>query len=210
MMHWGIETCRNFFVASIKYIVCWLCCKYMNNERYTVSKLVLVISHGSPRYSDHVQVQLNLFLCPPPPKKEIKLTSDKSQISIDREQKRIHFAVCLTTGPQPFPKRVLHRVRSSASFFNFQYPLFSLRSSSSCWRLVHLLPVHSNFPPILCFRRQFLCKLWPIQLAFCLFTVCMIFLSCLTLCNAYSFLTRSVQMIFSFLLQHHIWTASVV
>jgi hypothetical protein len=38
----------------------------------------------------------------------------------------IHFVVSLTTGPQPFPKPVLHRVRSSASCLNCQYPLFSL------------------------------------------------------------------------------------
>ena len=44
----------------------------------------------------------------------------------------IHFAVCLTAGPQPLPKRVLHRVRAIASSSIFQYPLFSLRSSSSC------------------------------------------------------------------------------
>jgi hypothetical protein len=30
-----------------------------------------------------------------------------------------HSAVCQTTGPQPLPKRVLHRVRSSASSFSF-------------------------------------------------------------------------------------------
>jgi len=30
-----------------------------------------------------------------------------------------HYAVCLTTGPQPLLKRVLRRVRSSASSFNF-------------------------------------------------------------------------------------------
>jgi len=34
-------------------------------------------------------------------------------------------AVCLTSAPQPFPKRVLHRVRSSASSFNLQYSLIS-------------------------------------------------------------------------------------
>jgi hypothetical protein len=76
-------------------------------------------------------------------------------------------------------------VRSSASSFNFQYFLFSLRSSSSCLRLlprlliIYLLP--SNFPSITCFRRQFLRKMWPIQLAFLLFIVCTIFLSSLTL-----------------------------
>jgi hypothetical protein len=31
-------------------------------------------------------------------------------------------AVCLTTGPYPFPKRVLNTVRYGASSFNFQYP----------------------------------------------------------------------------------------
>jgi hypothetical protein len=40
--------------------------------------------------------------------------------------------VCLTTGPQPLPKRVLHRVRSSTSSFKFPDLLVSLMSSSSC------------------------------------------------------------------------------
>jgi hypothetical protein len=91
-------------------------------------------------------------------------------------QSFIHSVVCLTTGPQPLPKRVLHWVRSSASSFNFQYLLFSLRSSSSCLCLLPRLPViyilSSNFPSITCFRRQFLRKKWPIQLAFLLFIVC--------------------------------------
>jgi hypothetical protein len=39
-----------------------------------------------------------------------------------------HFAICLTTGTQPLPKPVLHRLRSSASSFNLVYPLVSLRS----------------------------------------------------------------------------------
>jgi hypothetical protein len=55
----------------------------------------------------------------------------------------IHSVVCLTTGPQPLPKRVLHRVRSNASSFNLQYLLFSLRSSSSFLRLLPRLPVIS-------------------------------------------------------------------
>jgi hypothetical protein len=40
-MHWGVETCRSFFIRSgIKYIVPLLviCCKYMQNAWYTVSK----------------------------------------------------------------------------------------------------------------------------------------------------------------------------
>jgi len=40
--------------------------------------------------------------------------------------KFIHSAVYLTTGAYPIPKPVLHTVRSSASSFNFRYPLFFL------------------------------------------------------------------------------------
>jgi hypothetical protein len=54
------------------------------------------------------------------------------------------------------------------------------------------------------FRRRFLRKMRPVQLAFDCFIVCKIFLSSLTLCNTSSFLIRSVQLIFSILLQHHI------
>jgi hypothetical protein len=76
----------------------------------------------------------------------------------------IHSVVCLMTGPLPLPKWVLHTVWFSASSFNFQYPLVSLRSSSSCLRLLPRLPVTSIlpsiFPSITCFRRQFLRKMW--------------------------------------------------
>jgi hypothetical protein len=52
----------------------------------------------------------------------------------------IHCVVRLTTGPQPLPKRVLHRVRSSASSFNFHYLLFSLWSPSGClWYSEHTI-----------------------------------------------------------------------
>ena len=69
--------------------------------------------------------------------------------------------------------------RSSAFSFNFQYPLFSLRSSSSSLLILLRLPFSpsSIFHPITCFRRQFLRKMWPIQLPFLLFIVCVIFLS---------------------------------
>ena len=43
----------------------------------------------------------------------------------------IHSLFCLTTGPKPPPKRCLHIVRSRASSFKWEYPLLSLRSSSS-------------------------------------------------------------------------------
>ena len=58
--------------------------------------------------------------------------------------------------PYDRSKRVLHRVRSSASAFRFQNLLFCLRSSSSCLRLLFRLLVPSIFPFTTCFRRQFL------------------------------------------------------
>ena len=77
----------------------------------------------------------------------------------------------------------------------FQCPLFSWRSSSSCLRLFPRLPftpvLPFIFPLIVRFRKQFLRKILPNQLAFRLFTVCRIFLSSLTLCRT-SFHDRSM------------------
>ena len=78
--------------------------------------------------------------------------------------------VCLTTSPKPLPKRALHIVRYRASSFKWQYPLLSLRSSSSFLRLLPCLPVTSIppciFPSVTHCRRQFLRKMWPIQFGF--------------------------------------------
>ena len=113
----------------------------------------------------------------------------------------IHSVVCLTTGPKPPPNWFVHIVRSRASFFKWEYPLLSLRSSSSFLCLLPCLLATSIspfiFPSIICFRRQFLCKMWPIQLAFHFLISCRIFFCSLTLSNTLSFLTWSVQLIFS-------------
>ena len=53
--------------------------------------------------------------------------------------------VCLMTGLQPLPGLVLHSVGSSASPLIFQYPLVTLRSSSSCLFLLPRLPVNYFF-----------------------------------------------------------------
>jgi len=83
-------------------------------------------------------------------------------------------------------------LRSCASSFNFHYPLTSLRSSSSCLRLLPRLPpislFPSNFPSIMYFRTQFLRKMSPIYLSFLLFIVHITFISSLTLRNTSSFL----------------------
>jgi hypothetical protein len=120
----------------------------------------------------------------------------------------IHSVFCLTTGSKPPPKRFLHIVRSTASSFKLQYPLLSLSSSSSSLRLLPRRLVSSIssfiFSSIPYFRRQFLHKMWPIQLAFRFLISCRIFFCSLTPSNTSSFLTWSVQLIFSILLQHHI------
>jgi hypothetical protein len=67
------------------------------------------------------------------------------------------------------PKLVLHRMRSSTSFFNLQYSFSSIRLSSSCLCLLPRFYVTSIIPSITRFRRHFLRNMWPIQLAFLLF-----------------------------------------
>jgi len=124
----------------------------------------------------------------------------------------INLVVCLTTGPKSLPKRALHIVRSRAYSFKWEYPLLSLRTSNSFLRLLPCLPVISIppciFPSITRCRRKFLSKMWPIQFAFRLRISCRIFLYSLTLSSTSSFLTWSVQLIFSILLQLHIWKLS--
>ena len=92
----------------------------------------------------------------------------------------IHSAVCLTTGPKRLPNRALHLVRSRVSSSKWEYPLLSLRSSSSFLHLLPCLPVTSIppfiFPSITRCRRHFLRKMWTTQLAFHLFISCRIFL----------------------------------
>jgi hypothetical protein len=112
----------------------------------------------------------------------------------------IHSVFCLTTGSKPPPKRFLHIERSRASSFKSEYPLLSLRASSSFFHLLVTSISPFIFPSITCFRRQFLRKMLPILLAFHLLISCRTFLCSLTLSNTSSFLTWSVQLIFSILL----------
>ena len=113
----------------------------------------------------------------------------------------IHLAVCLTTGPKPLPNRALHTVRSRASSFKCDYPLLSLMSSSSFLRLLHRLPATSIppfiFPSITRCRRQFLRRVWPIQLAFRFLISCRIFLCSLTLSNT-SFISHMIGLTYLF------------
>jgi len=73
------------------------------------------------------------------------------------------------------------QLRSGAFCFTLQYPFFSLRSSSSFLHLLYLTILPCIFLPITCFRRQFLSKIWWIQVFFLLFVICGMFLSPWTL-----------------------------
>ena len=103
----------------------------------------------------------------------------------------IHSAFCLMTGSKLPPKRFLHIVQSRASSFKWEYSLLSLGSSISFLGLhLHLLETSISpfiFPLMTCFRRQFLHKMWPIQLAFHFLISCTIFLCSLTLSNTFFF-----------------------
>ena len=127
---------------------------------------------------------VKMTIRPPPSPCSAEIRNERSCTSIpptqllgvDREQftfcgnSFIHLVVCLTTGPKPLQKRALYIVRSRASSFKWEYPVLSLGSSSSILLLLPRLPVTSIqpsiFPSITRCRRQFLRKMWPIQLAF--------------------------------------------
>jgi hypothetical protein len=77
---------------------------------------------------------------------------------------KIIISQCLSTGPQPLPKPVIHAARTSTSDLNLQHLLVSLSATTSCLRLHRRLFVPSKFPAITCFKSQFLRKMCPIQL----------------------------------------------
>jgi hypothetical protein len=70
----------------------------------------------------------------------------------------------LPTVPQSHPEKAMW-----CFFFQLIVSSFSLKISNSCLRLLLRLFVPSIFPSTTCFRRQFLRKTWPIELAFLLF-----------------------------------------
>jgi hypothetical protein len=92
-------------------------------------------------------------------------------------------------------KSTSSQMRSRASSFRCEYPLPSLRSSSSFLRFLPRLLVTSIppfiFPSITCCGRQFLRSMLPIQLAFRLFISCRIFLCSFTLICLHFSRTRS-------------------
>ena len=96
-----------------------------------------------------------------------------------------------------YQKRVLHSVPSSAFSFSLGYRPFSLRSSSSCWRLLHSFIVLSNFPWI--FPSVIM---WSVQLAL---------LCCIAFLYVTLFISHTIDPVY---LLHpsaasHFWTSQV-
>lgn len=113
----------------------------------------------------------------------------------------IKYVVCLATGAEPLPKRVLHTVRFNVSYFKFQY--FSpLRKSSSCFPRPCYISYCFSFTNGKAFQngvpKQDVTN--PVSLHF---TVRRMFLSSLNLCNTSPLSIRTARMTFSILLQHH-------
>ena len=110
----------------------------------------------------------------------------------------IHSVAGITTRPQIASlRRVSCRMWSNTSSFKLLHPLISVKNPVASY--VHVFPslqsFHLSFTQK-CFRRQFLCKMWPIQFAFLLFFfVHRIFLSSSTHCNT-SYFTWLVPMIY--------------
>jgi hypothetical protein len=73
-------------------------------------------------------------------------------------------------GQLTLPKRVVHKVRTSAPSFSLQHLFVTSRPFSNCLRLLLRLSVTYNFssilPSITCLRRRFLRKTWWLRLAF--------------------------------------------
>jgi hypothetical protein len=81
-------------------------------------------------------------------------------------------------------------VRPSAPPFIFQHLLFPLNNPIEAYVFFFVF-LSSIFISAMCFRRQFLHKMWPIQFAFLLFIACMIFLFSLNLSNTLFFTPSS-------------------
>ena len=80
-----------------------------------------------------------------------------STVILFNEVKNSFVPVCPTVVPLSLPKPVLHRQRISYFSFNFQNPLVSLRSSSSCLRLIPRVHIASNllstYVSVTCFKK---------------------------------------------------------
>ena len=168
-----LRTCTDFALTFTEDDI-W---NYETNKNETVALQPVEQSVFKVRYPSYIVEWIAVAI--PSQKFQTHIMSDSEYLRIYHYlnakemgiNKQVHsFSILSDEGPKPPLKRFLHIVRSRVSSLKWEYPLLSLRSSSSFLRLFPRLPVTSIspfiFPSITCFRRQFLRKMWPIQLAF--------------------------------------------
>ena len=132
------------FIVSNRYLLFWV-----SNGHNSVT--VQNRTHVNMNFFHHKDLRNHLLqLCPKVVKHPVELQSSIQPLSPHlhppvpfRSNKFIH-VVCLTKSTAS--KLVLHKVRASSSSFNLQHRLLPLKSSSSCLRLLRLLPVTSILP----------------------------------------------------------------
>jgi len=114
---------------------------------------------------------------------ELNVSFQKTEIYLRTEQDKVQIHAFKYSISSPSDdrsiaslKRAVHIMRSRASSFKWEYRLLSLRSAKSLLRFLPRLPVTSSppfiLPSITRYIRQFLRKMWPIQLAFLLLISC--------------------------------------
>ena len=127
------------------------------------------------------------------------------------DSRLINSAVCLMTGPQHFQSELFTKFELVLllSIYNIlSFPSDHIVGCHVFFLVFHSLLSFLLFPSLRCFRRQVLRKMQQIQLNLPLLIVGRIFISLLTLCHTPTFITLSVQLIYSINVQHHITNRS--
>ena len=114
----------------------------------------------------------------------------------------LYIALVHSFSSLPLPKRVLHTGWSRNSSFSFQYLFVSLRSSSSCLRLLHRLPVHFHPSFNTVFQKAVPTQHVTSPVGLPLFYCSKMFISSLNLRHTPSFSKISVKLTFSILPRH--------
>jgi len=146
--------CRDFARSSDSR------CQYFSQLHPTVFSSSLVISI---QQDGHLNIHTSCLLA-----ETVAITVAKLRVfrpSPSRLRMSCQFMTVPSTSPQYLPKPFLHRIRSSASYFNLQRRPFTLTSSSSClhlhrrrpvspillstFRLVHVEYSSTPWPPVL-------------------------------------------------------------
>jgi len=124
-----ISSSRALFTHSFDHVFelhCpWISFPHISKGQTNMNLIIIHFNRVSKVENGHIYIYV------------ATLNSNSVYVHLDgRRVYYIHSVFCLTTGPKPPPKRCLHIAWSRASSFKWEYPLLSLRSSSSFLRLL--------------------------------------------------------------------------